>query len=109
MMKQWFRSPRRHLSVFALLCCGSVVSILFFVSIRSLEAEKAKAAFQRDAQERFDDLQSELDLTVGKVVALGAFCESGNPITHTSFDNFVTPLFFGSNSGIQALEWVPRV
>ncbi len=100
---------RRHLPVVTLLCFGSLVSILVFVSIRSLEAEKDKAAFQRAAQERFDDLQSELDLTVGKVVALGAFCDSSYPITHASFDSFVTPLLFGRDTGIQALEWVPRV
>jgi PAS domain S-box-containing protein len=109
MMKQWLRSPRRHLSVFALLCFGSLVSILLFVSIRSLEAEKAKAAFQRAAQERFDDLQAELDLAVGKVAALGAFCDSSYPVTRSSFDGFVAPLFFGRDAGIQALEWTPRV
>lgn len=100
---------RRHLPVVTLLCFGSLVSILVITSIRSIEAEKAKAAFQRAAQERFDNLQSGLDLTVGKVVALGAFCESSYPITHASFESFVTPLLFGRDAGIQALEWVPRV
>jgi len=100
---------RRHLPVIALLCFGSFVSLLFVVSIRSLETEKAKAAFQRAAQERFDDLQSELDLAVSKAVALGAFCESSYPVTHSSFDSFVTPLLIGRDAGIQALEWVPRV
>lgn len=100
---------RRHLPVVTLLCFGSLVSILVFISIRSLDADKAKAAFQRAAQERFDNLQSELDLTVGKVVALGAFCDSSYPVTHSSFDSFVTPLLFGRDAGIQALEWAPRV
>jgi PAS domain S-box-containing protein len=105
-MLKWLR---RHLPIVTLLCFGSLVSIVLFISIRSLEMEKAKAAFQRAAQERFDDLQSELDLTVGKVVALGAFCDSSYPITHSSFDSFVTPLLFGRDAGIKALEWVPRV
>ncbi len=84
-----------------------LVSILVFISLRSLDAEKTKAAFQRVAQERFDNLQSELDLTVGKVVALGAFCDSSYPVTRSSFDSFVTPLLFGRDAGIQALEWAP--
>ena len=100
---------RRHLPVIALLCFGSFVSLLFIISIRSLETEKAQAAFQRAAQERFDDLQSELDLAVSKVVDLGAFCESSYPVTHASFDSFVAPLILRRDAGIQALEWVPRV
>jgi PAS domain S-box-containing protein len=100
---------RRHVPVFALLCFGILVSIFSFLSLRSLEAEKAKIAFQRAAQERMDDLQSDLDLTVKKVVAVGAFCESSYPVTRASFDSFVTPVLFGSDAGIQALEWIPQV
>ncbi len=86
---------RRHLPVVALAVLRHLVSVLVFVSLRSLETEKAKAAFQRAAQERFDNLQSDLDLTVGKVVALGAFCDSSYPVTRSSFDSFVTPLLLG--------------
>lgn len=92
-----------------LVCFGMVASALTFVSLRSLELEKAKAAFQRVAQERFDELQSDLDLTVNNVVAVGAFCKSSHPITRSSFDSFVTPLLAGHDAGIKALEWVPRV
>jgi PAS domain S-box-containing protein len=100
---------RRHLPVLALACFGLFVSALAFVALRSLEAEKTKVVFQRVAEERFDDLQSDLDLTVSKVVAVGAYCQSSYPITRSSFDSFVTPLFFGPETGIQAFEWVPRV
>ncbi len=100
---------RRHLLVITLLCFGALVSILVFISIRSLETEKAKAAFQRAAQERFDNVQTELELSVSKVIALGAFCDTSYPITHSSFDSFVTPLLFPHDAGFQALEWVPRV
>ncbi len=100
---------RRHLLVITLLCFGALVSILVFISIRSLETEKAKAAFQRAAQERFDNVQTGLELSVSKVVALAAFCDTSYPITHSSFDSFIAPLLFSHDAGIQALEWVPRV
>ena len=93
----------------ALVCFGIVASALAFVSLRSLELEKAKAAFQRVAQERFDELQSDLDLTVNNVVAVGAFCKASHPITQSSFNSFTTPLLADHDAGIKALEWVPRV
>jgi PAS domain S-box-containing protein len=95
--------------VFALVCFGVLVSAFAFVTLRSLEVERSKAAFQRVAQERFDDLQSDLELTVSKVVAVAAFCESSGPVTRASFDSFVIPLYTGRDSGTQALEWAPRV
>ncbi len=109
MLMKLLGSLRRRLPVIALLCFGIFVSLLIFGSIRALETERTKAAFQRAAQERFDDLQAELDLSVGKVVALGSFCESSYPVTRYSFNNFVTPLIGDRDAGIQALEWIPRV
>ena len=80
-----------------------------FFALRSLEAEKAKAAFQRVAAQRMDDLQSDLDLTVSTVVSVGAFCESRGPVTRSSFAAFAASLLSGRDPGIQALEWAPRV
>jgi PAS domain S-box-containing protein len=105
----WLRLSRRHLPVIALVCLGVCISALTFEVLHSLEQDKAKAAFQRVAQERFDALQADIDLAVSKVVAVGAFCESDYPVTRRSFDHFVIPLFSGRDPGIQALEWVPRV
>jgi PAS domain S-box-containing protein len=106
--KQWFRLLRRHLPGLALVCFGIFVSALCFVNLRSLETEKTQAVFHRVAQERIDNLQSDLDLTVGKVAALGAFCDSSYPVTRSSFDGFASSLL-NPGVGIQALEWVPRV
>ena len=108
MKKQWFRSPGRHLPGLALVCFGIFVSALSFVTLRSLETEKTQAVFHRVAQERIDNLQSDLDLTVGKVAALGAFCDSSYPVTRASFDGFASTLL-SPGVGIQALEWTPRV
>ena len=108
MKKQWFRSPRRHLPGLALVCFGIFVSALCFVTLRSLETEKTQAVFHRVAQERIDNLQSDLELTVDKVADLGAFCDSSYPIARTSFEGFASAIL-SPDAGIQALEWVPRV
>jgi PAS domain S-box-containing protein len=100
---------RQHLPVVSLVCFGIFASVLTFTTLRSFESEKAKAAFQRVAQERLDSLQSDLDGTVSKVISLGAFCEAGYPITYSSFDTFSAPLFYDHNPGILTLDWVPRV
>ena len=83
--------------------------MLCFLTLRSLETEKAQAVFRRVAQERIDNLQSDLDLTVGQVEALGAFCDSSHPLTSSSFNTFATSLLANQDAGIQALEWVPQV
>ncbi len=109
MLKRFFRSPGLHLPVAALLCFGIFAASICFFALRSLEAEKAQVAFQRAAQERLDDLQSYLDLTIRSVVSVGAFCESRGPVTRSSFASFAATLLSAHDPGIQALEWAPRV
>ena len=108
-MKQFLGRSKRHLPVFALVCFGIFVSAFTFVSLRSFEQGSAKAAFQRAAQERFEDVQSDLDVTIAKVVALGAFCEASYPVTRASFEEFVTPVLSSRELGIPALAWIPKV
>ena len=108
-LRQLYQRSKRHLPVVALLCLGIFVSVFCFVFLRSVEERSARAAFQRAAQQRFDDVQSDLDVTVAKVVALGAFCEASPSVTRTSFEAFVTPLLSNRESGIQALEWAPEI
>lgn len=108
-MERWLSFRKRRLPVLALVCFGVFASVLCFHTLRSREAEKADAAFQRASQARLDDLQADLNLAVGKVLALGSFCEASYPVTRTSFQRFVSPLLSSNDSGIQALEWAPRV
>jgi PAS domain S-box-containing protein len=108
-LKQILGRSKRHLPVFALVCFGIFVSAFTFVSVRSIEEGDAKAAFQRAAQERFEDVQSDLDVTIAKVVALGAFCEASYPVTRASFEGFATPLLSSHEVGIPALAWIPKV
>ncbi len=109
LLKKWLSMPGRHLSVLALVCFGVLLSLLCFAALRSLETAKAHAAFHRASQERFDQLQSDVDTAVSRVAALGAFCEASDPVTRNSFRAFVTSLFFGHDSTIQVLEWAPEV
>jgi PAS domain S-box-containing protein len=109
LLKRWFISPKRQLPVLALIFFGLLISVFCFVTLHSLEAEKAETAFQHAAQKRVDQLQSGLSQSSSQVVALGAFCESSYPITRSSFSNFVPPLLAGGNPGLLALQWMPLV
>ncbi len=109
MLKEWFRTRGRYVPLLALACVGTLVSALAFLTIDSLEVEKTKSSFQRAAEQRFEDVESDLDITVAEVVALGAHCESRDPITRRSFESFAAPLFAAHDTGIQALEWIPWV
>lgn len=108
-MKLWVGSPWRHLSLLALLCGGILISSVEFHLLRSWETERVNSAFDRAAHERLDELQSDLQLSVIRVTALGAFCSSTYPFTRSSFDAFAGPLVSGHDAAIEALEWVPRV
>lgn len=109
LLKPWFSRAIRHLPVIALVCLGLFASVIAFVTLRTLESEKAQESFQRVALERIDDLQDDLNSAVSKVGALGAFCSSSNSVTRASFYSFATPIFNDANPGILALEWVPQV
>lgn len=108
-IKQWIGSPWRQLSLLAVLCVGIFISAAEFHILRSLETEKAQSAFARAARERFDVLQSDLQLSIIRVTALGAFCESTDPLPRSAFEKFAAPLLSGNDAALQALEWVPRV
>jgi PAS domain S-box-containing protein len=84
-----------------------LLTVVLFYHIRSMEQDKAKVAFDRAARERFDELQSDLQLSILRVNALGAFCESNYPVTRASFDSFGGSLI--NDTAIQALEWMPEV
>ncbi len=106
---RWSTLPWRRLFVLAVLCGGVSLSVLVFHLLRSIEIDRAKSAFHSAAADRFDELQSDLQLSVVRVTALGAFCTSAYPVTRTAFDTFTIPLISESDAAIQALEWVPRV
>lgn len=108
-IERGFGLPWRRLSVLAVLCAGVFFSIVELHLLRSLETEKARFAFGRAANERFDELQSDLQLSVIRVTALGVFCQSAYPVTRQAFDEFAAPLASGHDAAIQALEWIPKV
>jgi PAS domain S-box-containing protein len=108
-MKRWVGLTWQRLSVVAVLFAGVAFSAVEFHLLRSLETQKAAFAFGRAANERFDELQSDLQLSVIRVNALGAFCESTYPVTRQAFDRFAAPLTSGPDASIQALEWAPKV
>jgi PAS domain S-box-containing protein len=106
---RWSALPWRRSFVLAVLFVGICLSALVSYLLRSIEFDKAKSAFHSAAADRFDDLQSDLQFSVVRVNALGAFCASSYPVTRTSFDTFTSPLISGPDAAIQALEWVPQV
>ena len=93
----------------AAVCCCAVLFLLVLFALRSLEEKDARSSFERAANERFDELQGDLDLSVSKVQAVSAFCALAYPPTREAFESFAAPLIAGHDAGIKALEWVPRV
>jgi two-component system cell cycle sensor histidine kinase/response regulator CckA len=103
------RSPRRFVASFALICAGILAAALCFVTLRTLETQRAQVQFRQLAQERMDSLQADLELSVGKLAALGAFCESSHSLTRSAFHDYAAALLSTPDAGIQALEWAPQV
>ena len=84
------------------------LSLTIFVAVRRLEDQNARAAFLAAANERFDDLEINVGLTLDKLSALGGFFDASQQVDRGKFERFTAALLH-RDSMIQALAWVPRV
>jgi PAS domain S-box-containing protein len=91
-----------------MLVVGTLLSVVLFTVLRSLETKNAQTAFNGVAQERLDALETNVTLTINHLVSLGAFCDALHDMQRAEFHRFATPLL-ARHRAIQALEWIPRV
>jgi signal transduction histidine kinase len=87
---------------------GVLGSIVACVATRAHEEKLAQANFERDAINIAASFEKDLDRYVDLIYSLRSFFEASEHVSRADFRTFCEgPL--RSLSGIQALEWVPRV
>ena len=102
------RFVRRILPLLGIVAVGILLSAMIFITLRSLESKNAEASFNAVAQERLDDLETNLTLTLDNLVTAGAFFDASHQVERKEFGRFTVSML-ARNHAIQALEWIPRV
>jgi len=101
--------PRLPVSILLTLIIGVALSFGAFFFGRSLEHDKAKANFLQAAKTHAVTLAGGIELKLHTLTAIRSFyAASKEEVDRSEFRAFVGPLL-STHSGIQALEWIPRV
>ena len=90
------------------LAIGIVLSFLAAVAVQDWEHDRIQLAFEQDAQNRIALLQRGLQYYTDEIHALGSLYRASKEVDRHEFHTFVESILQES-SGIQALEWVPRI
>lgn len=99
---------RRNLLSLGIVAAGFLLSAIIFATLRSLETKNAQTSFNGVAQERLDELETNVTLTINNLVTVGALYDASHGVKREQFDRFTAPLL-ARNQAIHALEWIPRV
>ena len=90
------------------LVIGIVLSLLASMAVQDWEHDRIQLAFEQDANDRIASLQRGLQYYTDEMQALGSLYKASKEVDRHEFHIFVQNVLQQS-SGIQALEWVPRI
>ncbi|HXZ40831.1 MAG TPA: CHASE domain-containing protein [Terriglobales bacterium] len=107
-MSLFVKLARRLLPSLVVVVAGVLLTAGIFVTLRNLEGENARAAFDSVARERLDALETNVALTVDNLISVDAFFDASQRFDRAAFARFAAALL-AQNKAIQALEWIPRV
>jgi len=91
-----------------LFLAGVGLLVLLFTFVADMVDERERATFEKAAQERFTDLETNITLTLDNLVVVSSFFDAEPSISRQQFAKLASPII-DRNPAIQALEWVPRV
>ncbi len=101
-------SLRMRLFVILPLCLAVVLSVLAFQEIRAAKWSRIQTEFTSKAQLMATTLGSNLESNVDVLYSVKGLFDASKTVDRQEFQIFVQRLF-ERHSGIQALEWIPRV
>jgi len=90
------------------LIIGISLSLGAFFFGRIMEKENIKDSFLKDAKERAIYLANDIAANLEALISIKSFFLASTNFERDEFRVFVRP-FLSKNTGIQALEWIPRV
>jgi PAS domain S-box-containing protein len=101
-------SLRMRLFVILPVCLAAALTVLAFQQIRAGKWSQVQAEFTREAQIMSTTLGSNFESYVDVLYSIKGLFDSSKTVDRQEFQIFVQRLF-DRHSGIQALEWIPRV
>ena len=101
-------SKSKLIFLFTLSCIGIAFSIFSFIRIQDLELNNFSSEFKWEAKNRIFALQNNINDKINEVISLEAFFKSSDHVEREEFHSFAN-LLLQHKTGIQALEWIPRV
>jgi len=101
-------SLRMRLFVILPVCLAAALTILAFIYIRAGKKSQIQAEFTRKAQIMATTLDSAFQSYVDVLYSIKGLFDSSETVERQEFQIFVQRLF-DRHSGIQALEWIPRL
>ncbi|MBT8369846.1 MAG: CHASE domain-containing protein, partial [Deltaproteobacteria bacterium] len=90
------------------VCLAAVLTLMAFKEIRSGKWDQIEAEFERSAQSMATALDGNFNAHVDALYSIKGLFDSSKTVDRQEFHIFVQRLF-DRHSGIQALEWIPRV
>ncbi len=99
--------PRRH-SVALPLCLTFALTTIGFFYAKRFELSQVQLIFERQVGEVFGELQERLTSHLGAVRSVKSLYASSDHVERTEFATFNQHLL-SQHTGVQALEWCPRV
>lgn len=92
-----------------LLACGGIgLTVLLFNTVRDWEQDEIRDNFRHEAIEFASAIERNIDYSFFLLESLHSFYAGSEEVTRDEFHIFVEP-FLTRLSGIQAVEWIPRV
>jgi len=98
----------RYLPLVLVACVGIGLSVLSFSIVAGWEQSRTETGFARAGESRVSALRRGLDQHLLELEAIGALYGATEEVDRREFHEFVRP-FLARRSGIQALEWIPRI
>ncbi len=102
------RVPRSLVTGILVLVIGMVLSVVYWRYAGESDQARIRAELKIDAEHIASGVDKWLEEAQEHLEALAAFYRSNEKITRENFKTFAE-LYLGDKSGIQAVEWIPRV
>ncbi len=91
------------------LVIGSVLSMLAYAATRGWEDDRTMLRNEREALVQTESLRQEISSSIEAVISIKALFSASIKVERAEFGAFAEIEIGEGHSGIQALEWVPRV
>ena len=97
-----------RITAWVIILGGLMLTAIAFAVVHNWDRQRRWANFERAAENRYAAVKREIESDIEVLSSIRAFYLHAKVVTRSEFHNF-TESFLLQHTGIQALEWIPRV